>query len=72
MAADTRTYGGFLVVTAVYKTKWCRTRCWSSTRLMSHAGLNDGASDEASFLVSSNTKDQGGLSFPVDKVRLII
>lgn len=61
------------MVTAVYKTKWCQTMCWSSASLKSHAGLKivgGKTSGETSVLVSTNTKDQGGLSFPIDKARL--
>ena len=72
MAADAKRFGGFLLVTAIYKTKWCRTRCWSSTSLKSHVGLkfgtHDKASVEESFRYSTKSKDQGGLTFPVDQV----
>jgi hypothetical protein len=70
-AEDAKNFGGFLLVTAVYKTKWCRTRCWSSTSLKSQAQLNigqDDASAQASFRYSTKTMDEGGLTFPADEV----
>lgn len=73
-AKDAKRLGGFLVVTAVYKAKWCRTRCWSSTSLKSYARLKVGGDDdddttlgEASFKMSTETEDKSGVSFPAGK-----
>lgn len=71
MAGDAKNFGGFLLVTAVYKTKWCRTRCWSNTSLKSQAKLSigqDDASVEGSFRYWTKTMDEGGLTFPAEEV----
>lgn len=76
-AKDAKQLGGFLVVTAIYKTKWCRTRCWSSTSLKSFARVqvagdynNETSALEVSVQLSTKTADKSGLSFPVGKVCL--
>jgi hypothetical protein len=72
-AKDAKKLGGFLVVTAVYKTRWCRTRCWSTTSLKSYAQLKSGDGStkvEASFQFSTETEDKSGFSFPAGKVEV--
>jgi hypothetical protein len=71
MAGDAKKYGGFLLVTAVYKTKWCRTRCWSNTSLKSQAKVSIGQDDaavKAGFRYSTKTMDKGGLTFLAEEV----
>jgi len=63
-------------VTATYKTKWCRPRCWSTTSLQSFAKLQVAADDETavcevSIELSTKTADKSGLTLPAEKVRLI-
>jgi hypothetical protein len=67
--------GGFLVVTAVYKTRWCRTRCWSTTSLNYYSQLkggDDAMKAKASFDFSTETEDKSGFSFPAGKVEVLI
>jgi len=72
-AKDAKKLGGFLVVTAIYRTNWCRTRCWSSTSLKSYgklqvAGDSDSSVLDVSFQLSTKNADKSGLSFPVGKI----
>lgn len=75
-ARDAKSLGGFFVVTATYKTKWCRARCWSTTSLQSFAKLQVAADDETgvgevSIQMSTKTADKSGLTLPAEKVRVV-
>jgi hypothetical protein len=71
-AKNAKRFGGFFIVTAIYKTEWCRTRCWSSASLESMLALqldvNGASSSGASLKMSIKKTDKSGFSLPVGKV----
>jgi hypothetical protein len=74
-AKQAKSLGGFFVVTATYKTKWCRPRCWSTATLEHFANLRIAADGEtavceASIQMSTKTADNGGHTLPAQKVRV--
>jgi len=76
LAKQAKSLGGFFVVTATYKTQWCRPRCWSTADLEHFANLRIATDDgtavcEASIQMSTKTVDKGGHTLPAQKVRVM-